>query len=265
MAKKTQKSKSKPKVAAVASAPPDSDGEWCFSHHLTPLMHFKKTEGTLYAGALDDLEWYWDQGLLSPKLIIDLSGMAKGFDVPFPVSVNDQAAALLPDTITTAPQREPPAVLYIDWLDGSAPSGLNSEWWGNLANAIQNLDGDTAIVCMAGHGRTGTALAILADKLGLVEEESDPVEWVRDNYCDSAVESRRQLTYVEEITGKKTAERPSDFYKPVRPLPHVHSATSSVSAAVRSSLSRPDDHEQDSLGHEDGVLEDDGVYLTRGQ
>ena len=47
----------------------------------------------------------------------------------------------------------------------------------------------TEIGCIAGHGRTGTALACLAVMAGLSE---DPVHWIRAQYCHLAVETDEQ-------------------------------------------------------------------------
>lgn len=55
--------------------------------------------------------------------------------------------------------------------------------------------------CQGGHGRTGTVLAVLAGLTGATT--SDPVKFVRERYCEEAVESVKQIKYVEEITGIK--------------------------------------------------------------
>jgi protein-tyrosine phosphatase len=61
--------------------------------------------------------------------------------------------------------------------------------------------------CMGGHGRTGMILACF---LGLYTEISDPVEWLRKNYCEKAVETIIQHMFVHKITQKS---KPSaDYY-----------------------------------------------------
>jgi protein-tyrosine phosphatase len=62
--------------------------------------------------------------------------------------------------------------------------------------------------CWAGHGRTGTALAILAVLLGAAPP-GDPVAWLRSVYCREAVETDGQLRYVGEITGRPVAAPPT--------------------------------------------------------
>jgi hypothetical protein len=49
--------------------------------------------------------------------------------------------------------------------------------------------------CLGGHGRTGTALACLAVLTGT--PPADAVDWVRAHYCDLAVETDAQRSYVE--------------------------------------------------------------------
>lgn len=46
------------------------------------------------------------------------------------------------------------------------------------------------VACDGGHGRTGTVLAAVAVVLGLTR---DPVNWIRANYCERAVESEIQI------------------------------------------------------------------------
>jgi len=52
------------------------------------------------------------------------------------------------------------------------------------------------IGCLGGHGRTGTALALLAVLAG--HPRDDAVAWVRNHYCAEAVETRKQSAYVQE-------------------------------------------------------------------
>ncbi len=48
--------------------------------------------------------------------------------------------------------------------------------------------------CLGGHGRTGTALACLAVMTGSPRDEA--VAWVRATYCDRAIESVSQETFI---------------------------------------------------------------------
>ncbi len=53
--------------------------------------------------------------------------------------------------------------------------------------------------CWGGHGRTGTALACLAVLAG--HPAGDAVGWVRSHYCDRAIETGPQETFVQEMSG----------------------------------------------------------------
>jgi protein-tyrosine phosphatase len=52
------------------------------------------------------------------------------------------------------------------------------------------------IGCLGGHGRTGTALALLAVLAG--HPSDDAVDWVRTHYCPKAVETDEQQAYVTQ-------------------------------------------------------------------
>jgi protein-tyrosine phosphatase len=53
------------------------------------------------------------------------------------------------------------------------------------------------IGCVGGHGRTGTALAALAVLTG--HPSAEAVDWVRANYCPSAVETPEQQAFIAEL------------------------------------------------------------------
>ncbi len=94
-------------------------------------------------------------------------------------------------------------MMVIDWPDFGAPP-VGSEWWNLLYQGLsKRVDGDVAIFCQGGHGRTGTALTILSWLNGDNGTE-DPVAWVRAKYCDHAVESGSQLEYLKKL-GIETA------------------------------------------------------------
>jgi protein-tyrosine phosphatase len=53
--------------------------------------------------------------------------------------------------------------------------------------------------CLGGHGRTGTALACLAAMTGSPPE--DAVGWVREFYCDRAIETSEQEAFIAARSG----------------------------------------------------------------
>lgn len=115
-----------------------------------------------------------------------------------PVAVNEDGKKFFPDGLWNY---KPPPILSIAWPDMGIPS-LGKSWWKLLAKTIAEKEGKVGIYCQGGHGRTGTALAILGSLGGVIPAKGDPVEWVRDRYCEKACESNDQMDYVELITGR---------------------------------------------------------------
>lgn len=96
----------------------------------------------------------------------------------------------------------PDRMVGLKWRDGSIPN-VTSQFWHDLAQEIRTND-DIEVVqaqCMGGHGRTGTALAILAGLLldAGFDDVSDVLEFVRDSYCKRAVESKSQIEHISTV------------------------------------------------------------------
>jgi hypothetical protein len=87
----------------------------------------------------------------------------------------------------------------IDWTDRSDVN-LGKEFWTDWMAFIQNeCQGKSVFLhCVGGHGRTGTALSIMAGLAG-ANGDKDPVAWLREVYCHEAVESTIQVEYIETI------------------------------------------------------------------
>lgn len=151
---------------------------------------------------------------------IDFAGMDLAFaltpmtSTPCPISLN--AAAAKHPCLASLKFELP--VVSIDWPDfGITRIGVNG--WRQIVDAIIEFTAtspqnevNVVFFCQGGHGRTGTALAILSVLLKLAEN-TDPVLWVREYYCKQAVETDEQLDYVEDITGVKTNATPAkDWY-----------------------------------------------------
>ncbi|RZD54477.1 MAG: hypothetical protein CXT67_00240 [Methanobacteriota archaeon] len=105
-----------------------------------------------------------------------------------------------------------PTVIEIDWPDYSIPSNLGSSWWKALIQDIKDNNIKTiSTQCMGGHGRTGVQLAILAHLLIPKKQHTwttaaELITWVRDNFCNHAVEAKSQQTYVADICGIPVGE-----------------------------------------------------------
>jgi hypothetical protein len=97
--------------------------------------------------------------------------------------------------------------LDFDWRDFGTPR-VSVNTWGWIAAEVRRYGG-AVVRCQMGHGRTGTALAILGVFLGAIPADADPVTYVREHYCPRAVESQEQRSYVEKMTGRKVSAAPS--------------------------------------------------------
>ncbi len=87
---------------------------------------------------------------------------------------------------------------YVAWPDFGVPVDAHDfvERCGSVLTRIEA--GETVeIGCLGGHGRTGTALAVLAAMCGVAQAEA--VAWVRANYCEQAVETVEQAQFVLSV------------------------------------------------------------------
>ena len=135
------------------------------------------------------------------------------------VRANPQAQAILPEMLTdynTCP------TLDLVWDDFGTPE-VDPDWWYELVDFFkEKMNGHVAIYCYGGHGRTGTALAILA-AIGGVVPQGDPVAWVRKNYCQKAVESAPQVRYIKYVTGRQFQSKEYEWINTMTTKPHGNS------------------------------------------
>lgn len=139
------------------------------------------------------------------QLIINLTGsMTYWVDQP---TGFEGAATLCPSFLSAfkmVPYQSIPQ-LIINWKDGGVPDFTRSQWDALILD-LSAIKGRVYIHCMGGHGRTGTALAIL---LGLTKAiKKDPLQWLRKNYCMESVETMTQIDYIKSL-GVKTNCMPS--------------------------------------------------------
>jgi len=100
-------------------------------------------------------------------------------------------------------EREPPAVIELDFPDFGVPMDCPPAFWETLVLDIRE-QGVKAIhaMCMGGHGRTGIQLACLKWHLATEEERkawpdaNALIAEVRTHYCNKAVEGEKQQRYV---------------------------------------------------------------------
>ena len=165
-------------------------------HTVKPIMTIGKSP--LYVGSATEYKYYVRRESENLGLTVCLN---KGSQYTF-----DKLDIMSPMVSTTEmllpyTQIKHPGTHYfsIDWPDRGAID-LPAQFWTTLIAFITDKVGTetTWIHCIGGHGRTGTALSIIAYMLGKCGK-MDPVEWVRKNYCKECVESDVQIEYIEDI------------------------------------------------------------------
>lgn len=118
------------------------------------------------------------------------------------VKSNEAALALLSENVT---KYQIPSTIDVLWDDYGTPD-VRGDWWHYLVRDLKKLDGDVAIYCTGGHGRTGTALSIIAGLTFVTK--GDPVAWVRKRYCEHCVESFAQINYIQEVLQRNIKSDP---------------------------------------------------------
>jgi Protein-tyrosine phosphatase len=87
---------------------------------------------------------------------------------------------------------------HIDWPDFGVPA--NAEAAAQVLKTVlerARSGQGVEVGCLGGHGRTGTALAVLAVLAG--HPALGAVAWVRSNYCPQAVETPGQEAFVAAL------------------------------------------------------------------
>ena len=107
-------------------------------------------------------------------------------------------------------------VLDLFIKDMHAPEHIDATFWklfwSDLRKEAHKNEGKLSILvmCQGGHGRTGVVLASLImasayNKVG-IPENIHVVKWLRENYCEKAVESSRQCDYLTRLWDMKFIE-----------------------------------------------------------
>lgn len=240
-----------PSKPAMSTVDKTTFREYC---HTGPLCIFDLSAPDrpeagpfIWAGSaweVQDEEW---------DLVISLKD--RFYDTGFenPVTGSPAVRRMLPRRLfshITAPQ------LVINWPDYNVPK-LTPEWWHVLVNSLagqkkedKSKPFDIAIHCNGGHGRTGTALAIIGCLSHAIPFEDDPIAWVRANYCPEAVESQTQIGYVEFVTGRRSASKPQPV-KTYQPFSTQRSASGNWSSNPQP---QPQRYDPDEIG-----VDDDGL------
>lgn len=181
---------------------------WDKDCHISPHRVMTIGQCTIYAGRWVDMNVKLDWDLRIR--LNDPQTLGSGMD-----SVRGDAAAtaLLGKELTSV---IPPPTLDVNWEDFQTPS-VEKDWWYRLVEKLESFETpmNIGLYCWGGHGRTGTALAILAELAGIIPNTyvHDAVQWVRDNYCEDAVETWTQIDYVASVTGEYIDSQPSNILK----------------------------------------------------
>ena len=91
-----------------------------------------------------------------------------------------------------------PLTVRVTWPDMTVPA-LSRDDWRVIADRLAATRRPVHVACLGGHGRTGTALAILLAIWDCIPPEDDPVTWVRAHYCEKAIETEAQRAYVRRM------------------------------------------------------------------
>ena len=165
---------------------------WAADSHDQYKLHVKclADVGTAYGGSVDEM--YRSCG---PSKVVSGTHLPPGLE-----DLKLEFAPL-----------EPIPLLHLHWEDYDVMP-LDREWWLRLMEHIARLEGDVLFYCQGGHGRTGTAVAIVAALSGVLDKDECPVEYIRRVYCRDCVETKEQMKYIQDITGV-TVKEPEPFSK----------------------------------------------------
>lgn len=113
--------------------------------------------------------------------------------------------------------------LQVDWPDFGVVN-LPRQFWIDFLEYIQKNNLKVLVFCFGGHGRTGTAAAILMG-MSLNMSAEDSIQWIRKNYCWNAVETAAQEAYI-----KRMLEKPTSLEEALKSMPNDAEKTKTAEA-----------------------------------
>jgi len=162
----------------------------------------------LYAGGRNRSGGWWKQPLAELAM-----GPSETMTPTFGKALGNDATTV-PDGFTCAqhiPVYEPPLIVSLDFPDFGVPT-VPKEFWYALADDIRSHKiTHISMQCAGGHGRTGVQLCIMLCLLApasaaKMDTAMDVLKYVRDTYCDHAIETLAQLEYVANVIDKPVGE-----------------------------------------------------------
>lgn len=156
--------------------------------HKGDKVIFESEGKQLFAGngrGVNEYSGAWD-------LIIDLANNI--WDQP-KSAIKDKSSQRfrILDKHLAAPRQIKSELLSLDWPDGGIIGG-NLDFWIGLWDL---LPPKTVMMCIGGHGRTGTCMIALMIAAG--EDYYDALDTVRKQHCDRAVETITQTRYLHSL------------------------------------------------------------------
>ena len=154
--------------------------------------------GWLVLGSKLAVREYSDNNKLD--VLIDLTGMATAsFKVRFTAGLK----ALLPSLVVmTKPSHE---IIAFDWPDQGVLE-IPEAFFSELHHQVYDCGLTVGVHCHAGHGRTGTFIAALMSR----KYGHEALCYLREIYCDSAVEAKAQIEYLRKIGAAKLTDKQSN-------------------------------------------------------
>ena len=210
--KKAKRKKQKAKAQQIM-AQPVTTGRNATTSYSMPACHegvigvFGKDNLKFWGGKSRDVHMYNDWDLV--LCFSDRDSQWENND-PSPLCTsNEQARRLLSPELFMFQQRAP--YIGLDWPDYGCPD-FGRAWWDTLLGDLKKIekDGDinVALCCTGGHGRTGSALAIL-HSLCWPNAYEDPVTMIRRIYCHNCVESASQINYIQNVIDREIKAKPA--------------------------------------------------------
>lgn len=145
---------------------------------------------------------------VSAGKVYDCEDKANGFDIVVNLtgtSIKEEHTIPIPELTKWSNGGSTFTEVMLDWPDYGVVS-FPLQFWLDLVEHIQTKKLKLLVFCVGGHGRTGTAVAsFLIAALGWDGEKA--TKWVRESYCERAIESKKQEDYILNLSAEMTSRK----------------------------------------------------------